>query len=218
MLPLNPFKLRFIAAFVLIIIFIALTFLGEYVYNDKNFPEVCANIFNGIAISVIAAAVYYIFTDGISECKKYKIGKWTVNRYVTELKHLGEECKYGSLHIFVQIYDEKYKQWSCEKYSSEFDKTDLHIKYATGTKEEMLNQNKERIIEICEALILNFFPYLSFERFNILQDVLNSYFICNKLYSKVFGMPEEYYFQYDYFNQKEIGKSIYKVHELLSKL
>ena len=218
MFPKNPFKLKIIAAFTLVILFSLLTLFCVLGVIDKDTQRLWVTMLSGIAISIIAAVIYYIFTDGISDCKKYKLGIWAVNRYVDELKRLGEQCKYGSLPIFIQIKDENYRQWSCEKYSDEFFHTDLHSRYSYCTKEDMLNQNKKRIIEICEALLLNFFPYLSFERINIIQEVLKSYYICNELYAKVFGMPEEYYFQYDYFNQKEIGKSIYKVHELLSKL
>lgn len=218
MFPKNPFKLKFVTAFILIILSTILTLFCVLGIIDKGPQRLWVTMLSGIAISIIAAVIYYIFTDGISECKKYKLGIWTVNRYVVELKKLGEECKYGSLPIFIQLQDEKYRQWSCEKYSVEFGNQNLQDKYLTYTKEDMLERNKNRIIEICENLILNFFPYISFERFNILQSVLNSYYIRNKLYSKVFEMPREYYIYNDYNNQKDIGESIYKIHHLLSKL
>lgn len=80
MFPKNPFKLKIIAGFILIFLSTILTFFCVLGVIDKGPQRLWVTMLSGIAISIIAAVIYYVFTDGISDCKKYKLGIWAVNR------------------------------------------------------------------------------------------------------------------------------------------
>ena len=174
--------------------------------------KLCVSLIN-ILYSIIAAAIFYLIVDYLPFVRKRKSMRILINSKLSELNELIRLCKEIPTSRF-NMKSTTYKD--CKEYAEEFYKIDLEEKSifsSSQTWKEYLESHKEQIVENVVTL-LNFSDYLTEKELKNLTLIKSSIFIVQPIFPKNNDLTEDIIDSYPN-NQKEIGESIYKIHELI---
>ena len=176
----------------------------------------CSNVFENISYSIIAAMIFYIITDYVPFRRKKKAIRRLIDAQLGKLYNDIENCK----KIIISPYSFKPKTYKdSNEYADDFDNVNLEEKGfidSSQTRKLYLESYKTQIVNTITN-ILNFDFYLSNKELNNLTDILNSSFIAHQICPKNFDLTDDELASYPN-NQREIGESIYKIHELIKEI
>lgn len=204
--------LKFIKAYKTVSILAAVSLCYAIYCNGNNY----SNVFEKISYSIIAATIFYIFTEYVPFRRKEKTMRKLIDAQLRKLYRDIDNCRKRIISPY-NFNPKTYKD--SNEYADDFDKVNLEEKGfidSSQTRKLYLESYKIQIVNTITN-ILNFNLYLSNKEVNNLTDILNSPFIAQPICSKNYDLTDEELASYPN-NQREIGKSIYEVHELINEI
>lgn len=193
-----------IIAFVVIIVveILHLSFSG----NKHSIVETIYNVFEGIALSYIAAVIFQWVVVCIPHQKRKDILTPLIKRHLWKIKESLRECKTIPNPYSLTLND---KQQSKEEFIDEFSKCNLLMCYMTEngcSKESRLNTLKEQIDYSVDVLLSNK-EYLTDSQLEFVNYVISSSFMQNVL------VPNDEVCDSYSKNQNLMGECIYDLYE-----
>lgn len=174
--------------------------------NDCNSTETISNVFEGIALSYIAAVVFQWVVVYIPHQKRKEILTPLIKRHLWKIKESLRECKTIPHPYLLTLND---KQQSKEEFIDEFSKCNLLMCYMTEngcSKESRLNTLKEQIDYSVDVLLSNK-EYLTDSQLEFVNYVISSSFMQNVL------VPNDEVCDSYSKNQNLMGECIYDLYE-----
>lgn len=179
--------------------------------NADNINEIILNL----SYSILAAVIFYIFIDVIPFYTKRKKVRQVLSIMISGIKSDIRDAKNA---IYLPPFTNVAKTQN--DFVSDFENKDMMDAYCLGiygfkNLREFFNHNKVQIRNSIHN-VLSYSEFLTDTEIKILADINSSKYINEHFFIKDFENIKEHPDLYT--NQKEIGKSIFQISELISKI
>lgn len=174
----------------------------------------CSNIFVSMITSLVAASIFYFFSDYLPDLKRRTNGRKIVEICFSDIRK-------SFYNVFRCVSPFWFDSSPLEKFVERFKNCDLYEKYppySDVTKVEFINQELDTIKKVSETIIGTYGDLLSKIELDYIGKLQTSMVLRNRVWPRDFE-KENICENYDYYsNQKEFAEELLVLYEDLRTL